>query len=189
MPSAARLRTMLAVLLTTAGTMLAVTSAHGAEIELKKAWARPMAKGFPVAAVYVDIHSDAPLKLVGATSPVAKSVGIIVAGPGPDGTTVGPKEVRDIDVAAGKDTRLALHGNYLELREIVADRGPGTTVPLKLEFVDPTGRKLSAETVAVVRGIALHPPPPAALPLTAKSAPLERKDGPAPIDAAPAAAK
>ena len=148
-----------------AGTILTVTWAAAAEIELKSAWARPMAKGYPVAAVYVDIHSDVALKLVGASSPVAKSIGIVSAGIKPDGSNETPKEVRELDVAAGRATRLAFKGDYLELREVLADRGPGATIPLELDFVDGAGKAHSAKTEAVVRGIMLQPPPPAAVPL------------------------
>ncbi len=171
------------------GAALAATSAAGGAIELKNAWTRPMAKGYPVAAVYIDIHSDIALKLVGAASPVAKSVAIIIAGPQADGTQASPQEVGEIDVRAGKDTRLPLNGDYLELRQIVEDKGPGTTVPLRLEFVDSVGTQFSAETEALVRGVALRPPPPAARPLARKPAAAQQKNAPPAATDAPAAAK
>ncbi len=148
-----------------------------ATIELKNAWARPMAKGYPVARAYVDIRSDTPLKLVGASSPIAKSIGIVSAGIKPDGSDETPKEVRALDVAAGRDTRLALNGDYLELREVLEDKATGATFALKLEFVDAAGKRQVAETAAVVRGVMLQPPPPAALPLKAQSAKPATKAG------------
>ncbi len=155
-PREARPRAALAAVLA-AGAIFATTAARAAEIELRNAWARPMAKGYPVAAVYVDIHSDVALKLVAATSPAAKSIGIISAGIKPDGSDETPKEVRELDVAAGRDTRLAVNGDYLELREVLEDKGPGTVIPLKLEFLDGAGKRHVGGTEAVVRGIALHP--------------------------------
>jgi len=145
-----------------------MTLASAAEIELRNAWARPMAKGYPVAAVYVDIRSDTALKLVGAGSPVAKSIGIVSAGIKPDGSDETPKEVRELNVGAGRDTRLALNGDYLELREVLEDKGPGATIPIRLEFVDASGKRFTAETTALVRGITLQPPLPAAVPLKAR---------------------
>jgi copper(I)-binding protein len=129
------------------------------ELEIRNAWARPMAKGYPVARVYLDIRSDSPLKLVGATSPAATSVALVSAGIKPDGRDERPVEVREIDVAAGHDTRLALNGDYLELREVLEDKSSGTTIPLRLEFVDAAGMRHVAEAVAIVRGITLQPPP------------------------------
>jgi periplasmic copper chaperone A len=164
----ARSRSLLAFL--AAGTILTVTSASAAEIALKNAWARPMAKGYPVAAIYVDIRSDVALKLVGASSPVAKSIGIVSAGIKPDGSDETPKEVRELDIAAGRDTRLALNGDYLELRDVLEDKGAGATIPLRLDFIDAAGKPHSAKTEAVVRGITLQPPPPAAVPLKAQAA-------------------
>ena len=146
--------------------------AAAVDIELRNAWARPMAKGYPVARVYLDIRSDTALKLVGATSPVAASVALVSAGIKPDGRHETPTEVRAIDVAAGAETRLALHGDFLELRDVREDGTTGATIPLRLDFVDAAGKHHAAETAAVVRGIGLQPPPdPALPPKPAKAAP------------------
>ncbi len=168
-PRETRLRAALATMVA-AGVMFAATATSAAEIALKNAWARPMAKGYPVARAYVDIHSDTALKLVGASSPAAKSIGIVSAGIKPDGSEDTPKEVSELDVAAGRDTRLALNGDYLELRDVLENKGSGAVIPLKLEFVDGAGEHRVVETNAIVRGISLRPPPPAAVPLKPKSA-------------------
>jgi len=167
------------VALAVAAAIVALPAA-AATIELMNAWARPMAKGYPVARAYVDIRSDTPLKLVGASSPVAKSIGIVSAGIKPDGSDETPKEVRALDVAAGRDTRLALNGDYLELRDVLEDKAPGATFVLRLEFVDDAGKRQVAETEAVVRGVTLPPPPPAAVPLKAQpSKPTTKAGAPA----------
>jgi copper(I)-binding protein len=131
--------------------------AAAVDIQLRNAWARPMAKGYPVARVYVDIRSDTALKLVGAASPASRSVALVSAGIKADGRDEKPVEVTEIEV--GRETRLALHGDYLELREVLDDKMTGATIPLRLEFVDGDGSHYAAETTAVVRGIALQPPP------------------------------
>jgi len=143
------------------GTAFAFAApATGADIRLANAWTRPMGQGYPTAEVYVDIRSDVTVKLVRASSAAAKSVAIIVVRENPDGTRAATA-VRELEVPAGRETRLALYGNHLELREIQEQKAPGMSVPLKLEFVDSAGKKQIVEIDAVVRGVVLRPPPPA----------------------------
>jgi copper(I)-binding protein len=151
----------LAAAVCAAGAALAFAApAAGADIRLANAWTRPMGQGYPTAEAYVDIRSDVAVKLVGASSAAAKSVAIMVARENPDGTRAATA-VRELEVPAERETRLALYGNHLELREIQEQKTPGMSVPLKLEFVDSAGKKQIVEIDAVVRGVVLRPPPPA----------------------------
>jgi copper(I)-binding protein len=119
------------------------------------------------AAVYVDITSDVPLKLVGGKTSVAKAVGFVLVDQNPDGTTT-EHPVKEADIPAGQQTRFAYNGSRIELRDIVEDVNPGGNVPLTLEFVEPKGARHSIEIGVLVRGVIL---PPAAAPGQTSEAP------------------
>jgi copper(I)-binding protein len=136
-----------------------VAPAVAADITLSNPWMRPTRAGAPTAAVYVDVKTDVPLTLVGASSPVAKSAGIKLVRQNPDGSTT-ETSVKEFDIAGGTVTRFAFNGNNIELREIRQDLYPGANVPLTIEFVEPKGdaKKHSIEIGVLVRGILLPPP-------------------------------
>jgi copper(I)-binding protein len=126
-----------------------------AEVRLQNAWLRPAAAGQASAMAYVDIVSSAPLKLVGARSPLAKGAQLVIVDPpGPEA----PQTVVDqIDVAPNVPRRLAYLGSHVRLLDIQSDLVPGVRVPLELEFVDASGRRVTATIQADVRGVTLRP--------------------------------
>jgi copper(I)-binding protein len=129
-----------------------------ADITLKNAWMRPARAGYPTVGVYVDITTDVALKLVGASSPVAKSAGIVLVDRNADDTLT-ERPVNEVEIAAGRETRFALNGNRIELREIKEDLPPGADVPLTLEFVEAKGNARHTIAIGVlVRGVILPPP-------------------------------
>ena len=65
-----------------------VASAGAADITIKNAWTRPARANTAAGGVYFDVVTNVPLKLLGATSPVAKSVAIVLVEQKPDGTSV-----------------------------------------------------------------------------------------------------
>ncbi len=144
-------------LATIVAAILAVP-ALGSDITLKNAWMRPVREGYQTAAVYVDIRTDVSLKLVGASSPIAKSAGIVLVDQNADGTTT-ERPVKEADIPGGQETRFAYNGSRIELREIVQTLPPGANVPLKLEFVEAKGGARHAIEIGVlVRGVILPPP-------------------------------
>ena len=130
--------------------LLAPLASVAVELKIDNAWARPAIEG-ESAPVYCDIASDSALKLVGATSSVAKSVAIVITET-KDGLPT-TKSVKSLDIAARSTTRLALHGNFLELREVRQTFGNGDMVPVTLEFVAPDGTRHNAMINALVRGV------------------------------------
>ena len=139
-----------AALLAAAFALVAATAAHAAQIELRTAWMRPAVAGSDAAA-YVDIVSDTALTLVGATSPVARRVDIVMV-ERPDGEDPG-RAVRSLPVTAGTPTRLAYKGNHLRLRGLKEDVLNGRPVPVTLAFRDARGRRYRARTDVQVRGL------------------------------------
>jgi len=139
----------LAMLVMAAAAIAAVPPA-AAEIRLTSPWMRPAAAGGDARA-YVDIASDEPVTLVGASSPLARSVQIRVV-QDTDGVDPG-KPVKSLPVVPGTPTRLAYKGNHLLLRGVRNALANATTVPVVLTFRDAKGRRLTAQASIQVRGI------------------------------------
>ena len=135
-----------------AGAALAAGPATGAaaEIRLSAPWMRPAAAGSDARA-YLDIASDRPVTLVGASSPMARSVEIRVVEE-TDGVDPG-KAVKSLAVVPGTPTRLAYKGNHLLLRGLKKAADNATPVPVVLTFRDAQGRRSTAEANLQVRGI------------------------------------
>ena len=126
--------------------------ASAAQIELKSAWMRPAAAGSDARA-YVDIVSDTPLRLTGASTPLARKVEIVVV-QNTDGTDPG-KVVKSLPVTPGTPTRLAYKGNHLRLVGVREDLKNGRSLPVTLQFKDPSGKRYNAQADVLVRGLLL----------------------------------
>jgi len=177
MKSRSVLRSRLCAIAAT-GTLLVAAGALAGEVTLKSAWLRPAAAGMGEAQAYVDIVSETDLELVGASTPFAKKVELVLVAMNnepPD-----PKVVATLPVPAGKTTRLAYRGSHLRLVEITKSFGNGTAVPLTLAFKARDGKDVNATVDAEVRGLLQPQLMPA---LTTK------EPAPAPKAAAPAEAK
>jgi periplasmic copper chaperone A len=134
--------------------LLALVGAGGAaaaQVSLQNAWMRPAPAGAATAKAYVDITSDAALELIGASTPAAKKVDLVLVTV--KDTSVDEKIVKVLSVAAGKPTRLAFNGNHLQLSGITRDIGNGVPVPLTLTFRDAMGKQVQATTDILVRGL------------------------------------
>jgi copper(I)-binding protein len=133
-------------------------TAATAEVTLRNGWLRAAPAGAPSVDAYVDVRSDQPLRLVAASSPVAKRVEL-VAGSLRDGNYE-TRVVPSFDVPANQDLRFALRGNVLRLVDIRQAFGNADGVPLRLEFRDERNAEVTASVVLQVRGVL--PPRPAA---------------------------
>ena len=146
----ARLATRWLAVLVVAAAGIAAASPAAAEIRLATAWMRPAAAGTDARA-YVDIASDEPVTLIGASSPMARSVEIRVV-QDTDGVDPG-KPVKSLPVVPGTPTRLAYKGNHLLLRGLKSAVANATPVPVVLTFRDAKGRRVTAQAKIQVRGI------------------------------------
>ena len=142
-----------------AASFLCLGAPAGAtDITLSNAWMRPVRAGTATAAVYLEVRTDVPLKLVGAKSPIARSAAIMLVNQNADGSAT-ETTVKEFDLAGGAQTRFALNGNHIQLREIQEDLPPGANVPLTIEFVEAKGNARHAIEIGVlVRGVILPPP-------------------------------
>ena len=133
-------------------------SAFAADITVRNAWMRPAREGAPAAGVYFDLVTDVPLKLVSASTPVAKSVAFVRVDQNSDGTST-DTDVKEFDLPGATETRFAYNGTRLDLREVIVNLPPGAPVPLTLQFVEGPERRPKVEIDVVVRGVILPPPP------------------------------
>ena len=124
--------------------------AYAVDIKLTSAWMRPADAGSDARA-YVDIVSDTPLRLTGATTPVARRVDLVVV-KRTDGTDPG-KVVRTLDVPAGTPVRLAYKGSHLRLVGVKKPLANGTPVPVTLAFRDKAGKRYTAVADIQVHGL------------------------------------
>jgi periplasmic copper chaperone A len=177
MKSRSALRSRLRAIAATSA-LIAAAGALAGEVTLKSAWLRPAAAGMVEAQAYVDIVSEADLELVGASTPFAKKVELVLVAMNNEPPE--PKVVATLPVPAGKTTRLAYRGSHLRLVEITKSFGNGSTVPLTLAFKSRDGKDVSATVDAEVRGLLLPQQMPALTP---------KDRAPAPKAAAPAEAR
>jgi copper(I)-binding protein len=126
--------------------------AAATDIKLTSMWMRPAEKGTDAKA-YVDIASDTPLTLVGATTPVARNVQLVLLKKY-DGTDPG-KVVTRIPVEPATPTRLAYKGSHLLLVGVREDLVPNAAVPVTLLFRDKAGKRVTAQADIRVHGLAL----------------------------------
>lgn len=133
-------------------TALAIAgTAAAADVTLKSAWMRPAVEGAGATRAYVDIESNVPLTLIGASSPLAKRIEIVHAKRLDDPAS--EEVVTAMPVVPGKATRLAYRGDHLRLIDLAKTVGNGDRVPLTLKFRDASGGTSSASTDIVVRGL------------------------------------
>jgi len=159
--------------------MAGASFATAGDVTLKTAWLRPAAEGMPEALAYVDITSETDLELVGASTPFAKKVELVLVTM-KDNVPAEQKVVASIPVPAGKTTRLAYRGSHLRLVDITKDFGNGSVVPLTLAFKAADGKEVTASVDAQVRGVLL----PRQMPAT-----VEKEPQPAAKESTPAASK
>jgi copper(I)-binding protein len=139
--------------------LLLCAPAGAADIRIKNAWMRPARAGTATAGVYLDITTDVPLTLVGATSTIAKSVAIVQVDPQLDGTSV-EKIVKEWKLPGGKETRFAYNGSRLDLSDIGADLAPGISISMTLLFIEGPDKRQAVDIDVLVRGVILPPAEP-----------------------------
>ena len=119
-----------------------------ASVTVENAWARATVPGQKVAAVYLDIRSDEPAKLIGVRSPAASSAEIHSMSN--DGGVMKMRQLQRVDLPAGQTIRLAPSGNHIMLLDIKQPLQPGARVPVVL-IVEQKGKKKWIQVQAEVR--------------------------------------
>jgi periplasmic copper chaperone A len=142
---------LFAIAATLAATMSAALAQTG-QIEITNAWARATPGGATTGAAYLTIVSPVADRLVGASSPVAKSTQLHSMTM--QGTIMRMRQVDGIDLPAGKPVTLKPGGLHLMLVGLNAPLKAGQNFPLTLTFKNAGSKEV---TVAVEKVGAMGP--------------------------------
>jgi copper(I)-binding protein len=119
-------------------------------ITVENAWARATVPGQKVGAVYLEIRSETPAKLIGVSSPVAASAEIHSMSN--DAGVMKMRQLRHLDLPPGQTVRLAPNGNHIMLLDIKQPLQAGGRVPFVLT-VEQKGKKKWIHVQAEVRAV------------------------------------
>lgn len=123
-----------------------------AQVEVHQAWARSTVPGQTVGAAYMEIHSSERVKLMKATSPVAKSVALHETKV--EGGVMKMREAPAVEIPAGGSLVLKPGGYHLMLMQLVKPLKAGDVVPITLVFEGPGSAATSISVSAEVRDVA-----------------------------------
>ncbi|CAG1008035.1 hypothetical protein BURK2_03684 [Burkholderiales bacterium] len=124
-----------------------------AQVAVEAPWVRGTVEGQKATGAFMDLKAEKDLKLLGASSPAAKTVEI---------HAMEMKEgvmkmfaVPKLDLPAGKTVRLAPGGYHIMLIGLVEPLKNGQSVPLTLTLEDATKKTQTVEVKAEVRGLGM----------------------------------
>jgi len=138
--------------------LLAAAPAYAQEVSVKDAWIRGTVQGQSATGAFMELTGKSNARLVGATSPIAKTVevhnmkvenGIMKMFP-----------VDGIDLPAGKPVKLAPGGYHVMLMDLQKPLNAGDKVPLKLTFEMANKKREIVDLSVEVRDIKGQPAPP-----------------------------
>jgi periplasmic copper chaperone A len=138
--------------------LLLSTSVFAGDIQVEKGWARATAPGQDAAGVDLTITSKQAASLVGASSPVCKTIELHSMSMDHASGMMKMGEVPAIELPAGKPVNLRDGGYHLMLNGLKAPLKAGDSIPLTLE-IKVSKRTVKIETKAEVRPLttASHP--------------------------------
>jgi len=131
-------------------SLIACAARVQAAVLVENAWVRATVPGQKVAAVYLDIHSDARATLIGVRSPAASTAE--VHSTSNDGGVAKMRQVQRLDLPAGQTVRLAPNGNHIMLMDIKQPLQAGARVPVVL-IIEQKGKKKWIQVQAEVRPV------------------------------------
>lgn len=119
-----------------------------ADVSVTDAWARVTMPGQKVSAAYMQIRSDAPARLLSATSPVVPRVEVHEMKM--DGGVMRMRELKAIDLPAGKTVSLEPGGLHVMLMNLPKPIAAGDVIPLTL-VIESGGTQQTVEVRAEAR--------------------------------------
>ena len=126
-------------------------SQGAAPVAVQDAWARVSVTGQQATGAFMRIQASEPLRLVGASTPVAGEVEIHEMKL--EGDVMRMRPLRELALPAGKAVELRPGGLHMMLQDLKAPLVAGTSVPLTLVFRDARGaeRKLEVQVPVSLR--------------------------------------
>jgi len=129
--------------------LLAATSFAYAEVTVKDAWVRGMVPAQNATGAFLTITSSEEAKLVGASTPMAKTAEIHNSQM--HGNMMHMEAVDAIKLPAGKAVELKPGGYHVMLMGLAKPVKAGDKVPLKLTVEDAKGKRSTVDVSADVR--------------------------------------
>lgn len=126
-------------------------ASYAGDIEVSGAWIRATAPGQDQGGADLSIISKQPATLVGATSPACKTVQLHTMTS--EGGMMRMREVKAIELPAGKRVNLRESGYHLMLIGLKAPLKEGETVPLTLSIMVGKQGIVKVETTAEVKSL------------------------------------
>lgn len=120
-----------------------------AQTAVSEAWVRASVPHQPSTGAFMTLTASSDSKLVGVASPVAKTVQVHEMTM--NGDVMGMKEVKAVELPAGKPVSLDPNGYHVMLMGLVQQVKEGEKVPLTLTIEDAKGAKETVEVQAEVR--------------------------------------
>ncbi len=134
-----------------AAALLVSCACYAGDIEVSRAWTRATAPGQEEAAVDLTISSKQAATLVGISSPAARTVELHSMTM--DGGMMRMREVKSIELPAGKSVNLEEGGYHVMLDGLKAPLKEGETLPLTLSIRVGEHGVVKLETKADVRSL------------------------------------
>lgn len=120
-----------------------------AQTTVSDAWVRASVPHQPSTGAFMTLTASTDSKLVGVASPVAKTVQVHEMTM--NGDVMGMKEVKAVELPAGKPVSLDPNGYHVMLMGLTQQVKEGEKVPLTLTIEDAKGAKETVEMQADVR--------------------------------------
>lgn len=122
-----------------------------AETSVSDAWVRATVPQQHATGAFMVLTATTDSKLVGVASPVAKDVQVHEMTM--NGDVMGMRQVKSIELPAGKAVSLDPNGYHVMLMGLHEQVKEGTQVPLTLTIEDAKGAKQTLQVQAPVRGL------------------------------------
>lgn len=122
-----------------------------AETSVSDAWVRATVPQQHATGAFMVLTATTDSKLVGVASPVAKDVQVHEMTM--NGDIMGMRQVKSIELPAGKAVSLDPNGYHVMLMGLHEQVKEGTQVPLTLTIEDANGAKQTLQVQAPVRGL------------------------------------
>lgn len=137
-----------------AGLLTSASVNAGENVQTENAWSRASAPGQTAAGVDFSITSKYDARLVGASSPACKSVELHSMKHENDMMRM--REVKFVDLPAGKRVNLGESGYHLMLSGLKAPLRAGESVPLTLNIKTGDKPNLQVEIMVEVKPLTFH---------------------------------